>query len=580
MSIAVAWQVGTATDPGREREINEDRVLVDEASGIYLVADGLGGHAAGEQAADLAVSVVANEMVRSCADLRNAGLEAAVRHAITQANNRIHEAATTNPAWRGMACVLTMAVVRDEQVTVGHVGDSRLYLVWNGNLKKVTSDHSPVGEQEDQGLLTEEQAMAHPRRNEIFRDVGSHPHRPDDPQFIEIRHFVLRPDAALLLCSDGLSDVLTSAQIRSVIETYDGDAHETADRLIAAANAAGGHDNISVIFLAGPRFLGSDANRLQEVRPRHSSTRVREAAPAPRWSPWKSFVWLLGGMVLGIGLWLGGQQVLPSYRNTPGPANAHRTEPPRADAKADTLKVDALDPRSLSAALAAARDGETVVVPPGHYLGPLVLRDHVSIKAASPGRSIVYADAGSMTDPGLAVVARGVSDARVSGLNVVGDSDHPLRIGILLSNSAVELSDVEVAGAIESGVRVEGDSPSLILGSNLHGNAGPGLTVAGPSAARIVGNHISENGRVHLALKSGIELLSGAQPVLENNVITNNGRPGVAGLPADLLAEVSRKNMLESKSVPLPRQSVQPPGKVDTPNDKQPVTPPAQAPQQ
>lgn len=550
MSTAVAWHVGTATDAGREREINEDRVLVDEANGIYLVADGLGGHAAGERAADLAVSVVAAEMSSPGVDL-----EASIRHAITEANNRIHEAAHSNEAWRGMACVLTMAVLRNEHVTVGHVGDSRLYLVWNGNLKKVTSDHSPVGEQEDRGEITEEQAMAHPRRNEVFRDVGSHPHRPGDPQFIEIRRFVLRPDAALLLCSDGLSDVLTSAQIRSVVEAYNGDPSETADRLVAEANAAGGHDNISVIFIAGPLFLGSEANRLQEVRPRHASTRVRESATSTAtWSPWKSFLWLLAGMVLGVGLWLGGQQVFPPHRTVPN-VEVHTAPVPAP-------KVDPADPRSLAAALAAARDGETIVVPPGHYLGPLVLRDHVSLKAGTTGKSgiagksIVYADDGSMTDPGLAIVARGVSDARISGLRIAGDEAHPLRIGILLSNSSVELFDVEVSGAIESGVRIEGESPSLILGSYLHGNTGAGLTVAGSSSGRIAGNRISENGRLAASLKPGIELLSGAQPLIENNVITGNGRPGIGGLSPDLEAEARRRNMLDAKPVAPPKRPV------------------------
>ena len=83
-----------------------------------------------------------------------------------------------------MACVLTLAVMQDGLAVVGHVGDSRLYLFWNGKLKKITSDHSPVGEQEDQGLLTEAQAMLHPRRNEVFRDVGSEPRLSDDTQLL------------------------------------------------------------------------------------------------------------------------------------------------------------------------------------------------------------------------------------------------------------------------------------------------------------------------------------------------------------------------------------------------------------
>src|ERR1035441_8557036 len=88
---------------------------------------------------------------------------------------------------RGMACVLTLAVVDSGEVVIGHVGDSRLYLIWNGAIRKLTSDHSPVGEEEDAGELTEEQAMLHPRRNEVFRDVGTRPHEAGDDGFIEIR---------------------------------------------------------------------------------------------------------------------------------------------------------------------------------------------------------------------------------------------------------------------------------------------------------------------------------------------------------------------------------------------------------
>ena len=104
-----------------------------------------------------------------------------------------------------MACVLTLALVEDDRLTIGHVGDSRLYLVWNGAIRKLTSDHSPVGEREDHAELSEQEAMLHPRRNEVFRDVGSVPREPGDDDFIEIRQCRFKPDAAILLCSDGLS---------------------------------------------------------------------------------------------------------------------------------------------------------------------------------------------------------------------------------------------------------------------------------------------------------------------------------------------------------------------------------------
>src|SRR5260370_27733874 len=165
-----------------------------------------------------------------------------------------------------MACVLTLAVAEDDKITVGHVGDSRLYLVWNGAVKKLTSDHSPVGEQEDHGELTEQQAMEHPRRNEVFREVGSRPHEPYDDEFIQTKSFPLHPEAAILLCSDGLSDVLTSAEISAVVEQYDDEPGRIAQMLVDAANEAGGKDNISVIFVAGSGIHGKGPSRARGAR--------------------------------------------------------------------------------------------------------------------------------------------------------------------------------------------------------------------------------------------------------------------------------------------------------------------------
>src|SRR5208283_1104615 len=166
MKTASAWRAAMASDTGLQRPNNEDRVYIDEARGVFVVVDGVGGQAAGEKAAEIAAEAIPRQL-----ELLTGTVEERVRGAITAANNQIYEVAQTNANWRGMACVLTLAVAGDDKITVGHVGDSRLYLVWNGTVKKLTSDHSPVGEREDQGELTELEAMIHPRRNEVFRDV-------------------------------------------------------------------------------------------------------------------------------------------------------------------------------------------------------------------------------------------------------------------------------------------------------------------------------------------------------------------------------------------------------------------------
>ena len=275
MGVTTKWRSAALTDPGRLRAENQDRSFVDDTLGIFLVVDGLGGHAAGEKAAETAVEVIPAALAEPGADTRQR-----VRRAIAAANNRICDLAEENQDWRGMACVLTLAVLDDDRIIVGHVGDSRLYLIWNGAMRKLTSDHSPVGEREDRGELSESEAMAHPRRHEVFRDVGTRRRESGDEEFVEMKEFLFKPDAAILLCSDGLSDLITSAEMSEIIDRYDGDADQTARDLVDAANRAGGRDNITAVFVAGREFLGNQSPAMAEARARHSITRAREVLDA------------------------------------------------------------------------------------------------------------------------------------------------------------------------------------------------------------------------------------------------------------------------------------------------------------
>lgn len=283
------WTSGAASDTGLVRERNEDRYWVDEEGGIYLVVDGVGGQAAGEVAAQTAV-----DTIRESIGMEGPA-EERVRRAITLANNRIWRRSELEPELEGMACVLTLAVVEGEQATIGHVGDSRLYLIWNGAIRKLTSDHSPVGEGEDAGELSEIEAMQHPRRNEVYREVGSAPHGPEDDDFIEIRTCRLRADAAMLLCSDGLTDLLTAEDVRTIAESYTGDAEAVARELVAAANEAGGCDNVTALLVAGPEFPGNG----RVTRPLMNTTRARGASRFLR----SRFAFLAYGLLLGMLLW-------------------------------------------------------------------------------------------------------------------------------------------------------------------------------------------------------------------------------------------------------------------------------------
>jgi PPM family protein phosphatase len=284
---------GAATDIGLVRQRNEDRYWMDAAEGVFLVVDGVGGHPAGELAAEIAV----REIQQSLRGPKATGEEAEnrLRAAIVRANNCIFELACADEAARGMACVLTLALVEDGEVTIGHVGDSRLYLVWRGAMRKLTSDHSPVGEEEDAGELTEQEAMLHPRRNEVYRDVGSQFRTADDDGFIEIRKCRFRPDAAILLCSDGVTDQLTSARVREIIGRYDGDPERVAREIVEAANEAGGKDNATALFVAGPAF----GSRRATTRLRLATTRI--TAPPRRLLG--RLIYLAYGLLLGMLVW-------------------------------------------------------------------------------------------------------------------------------------------------------------------------------------------------------------------------------------------------------------------------------------
>ncbi len=294
MKTLATVRAGLATHTGYQRSANEDRVLADAANGIFMVVDGLGGHAAGELAAQTALDVVRQELNSSLLDLSRQ-----IPRAIAEANNRIFAMAQEDPERKGMACVLTLAVLREDRLSWGHVGDTRLYLFRKGRLRKLTADHSPVGELEDEGQLSEREAMMHPRRNEVFGDVGSVWRRFDDPSFVESGSLAFAPDAALLLCSDGLTDALTSSEIAAQLERFDGDPDNTALKLVRAANESSGRDNVSVVFVAGPEFAGNSGGSALQVDPRHVITRVRPS-PRRRLAPGRSFLWLCIGILLGL----------------------------------------------------------------------------------------------------------------------------------------------------------------------------------------------------------------------------------------------------------------------------------------
>ena len=224
---------GGATDQGQVREANEDGYVVDRRLQLFAVADGMGGHRAGEVA-----SATALEALRAAV-----ASGTGIGDAITNANAAVHGKATGDEDLHGMGTTLTAVVPDGNGVLVGHVGDSRAYLLRDGELRQLTTDHSLVEELVREGRLTEEQAAVHPQRSIITRALGV-----EDNVEVDVYPVPLLPGDRLLLCSDGLTTMLRPQDISALLRR-ESDPTRAANLLVDAANAAGGEDNITTIVI-------------------------------------------------------------------------------------------------------------------------------------------------------------------------------------------------------------------------------------------------------------------------------------------------------------------------------------------
>ena len=250
------------SDMGRQRTNNEDAFILEKiADNVILAAviDGVGGYEGGEVAADIAKTEI-TEYLKNFS--RGERIEL-LKQAVASANNKIYERRQIDENRRNMSCVLTSAIIDadNKMVNMVHVGDTRLYQFNNGELTKLSHDHSLVGYREEVGDLTEEEAMHHPQRNVIGRDVGSQHHDIGDPDFIEANQFQLLPNSIYMFCSDGLTDLITSAHITEILR-QDWTVEEKTYALIDAANNAGGKDNITVVlveYLSNEKIIQPEA---------------------------------------------------------------------------------------------------------------------------------------------------------------------------------------------------------------------------------------------------------------------------------------------------------------------------------
>ena len=238
-------KVGCASDIGRKRKVNEDRCFFDANKGLFIVADGVGGHIAGETASEIAVKTILASLFPAggVADYERTGdsVSDAIRRSIREANEAIYTAASRNPELRGMGTTIVVALQSDSELYIAHVGDSRAYLIRDDLIKQLTEDHSYVAELVRLDRITPEQARRHHLRHVITRCLGTEPQVEVDIQ--EIR---LLSGDYVVLCTDGLSDLGSEGVIKDVVLDVR-EPVEACRRLADLANELGGTDNITVI---------------------------------------------------------------------------------------------------------------------------------------------------------------------------------------------------------------------------------------------------------------------------------------------------------------------------------------------
>ncbi len=250
MFQAGALEIINLSDRGRRRPNNEDSTASDAHLGLAVVADGMGGYRSGEVASAIAVSSVMNDLRNALTSARLSGRHHAVskqssivNQAITHANSMIYRTGQTEPQCQGMGTTVVACLFQGNNVTVGHVGDSRLYRLRGGAFDQITTDHSVVQELIDQAGMTAEQAAAAAPKNLVTRALGI-----DEAVQVDIYEESLDPGDIYVLCTDGLHDMVNNEEIHLTLREYNDNLVGAGDRLVALANERGGHDNISLVI--------------------------------------------------------------------------------------------------------------------------------------------------------------------------------------------------------------------------------------------------------------------------------------------------------------------------------------------
>ena len=232
------------SDVGLVRDNNEDSYFVSEPDGLFLIADGMGGHVAGEIASEMAVRQVCDRVIPQLGKMKSNGdIGCTLADAAHAANTFIVQATARNPSWQGMGTTLTILLVQSDVAYLTHVGDSRLYRFRSGQLTQLSEDHTLVEDQLRRGLITAAEAKSSNMRNILLQAVGIAP----DLEIFQ-KQFSFAENDLFLLCSDGLTDMLTDKKIAAYCES-ETDITQLCDQLVAGAKDAGGKDNITVVLV-------------------------------------------------------------------------------------------------------------------------------------------------------------------------------------------------------------------------------------------------------------------------------------------------------------------------------------------
>ncbi|GHU03138.1 protein-serine/threonine phosphatase [Betaproteobacteria bacterium] len=249
-----ALEIVARTDPGLVREHNEDVVFANPVRGLVILADGMGGYNAGEVASGIAISFLASVLETAFFDpvqddmssdiIGRPSTSLCIAESIELANTAIYNASLSESQYSGMGTTLVMGLFFNNQITVAHIGDSRLYLLRDGQLVVMTHDHSLLQEQIDLGMTTVEEARFAQNRNLVTRALGV-----DLAVEAEIHEYDVLPGDIYLFCSDGLNDMLLDEEIHLTLQTLSDNLELAAEHLIQMANDNGGRDNVSVILV-------------------------------------------------------------------------------------------------------------------------------------------------------------------------------------------------------------------------------------------------------------------------------------------------------------------------------------------